>query len=114
MIKFIVQKWRDYTVLPGWALNAIFSCVRLFVIPWTVACEAPLSIDFSRQEYWSELTFPPPGGLPDPGTELGFPVSPALAGRFFATEHLGSPKCNHIYLLKVRFENIHGRKYCKK
>ena len=44
---------------------------------------APLSVGFSRQEYWSELPFPLPGDLPDPGTESGSPVSPALAGRFF-------------------------------
>ena len=43
--------------------------------PWTVACQAPLSMEFSRQEYWSGLPFPPPGDLPDPGIE---PRSPAL------------------------------------
>ena len=51
--------------------------------PWTVACQAPLSLGFSRQEYWSGLPFPPPGDLPYPEIE---PVSPALAGRFFTTE----------------------------
>ena len=50
------------------------SCVRLFATPWTVALQAPLSMGFSRQEYWSELPFPPPGDLPDPRIE---PVSPA-------------------------------------
>ena len=43
------------------------SRVRLFVTPWTVACQAPLSMGFSRQEYWSGLPCPPPGDLPDPG-----------------------------------------------
>ena len=47
-----------------------FSRVRLFVTPWTVAHQAPLSMGFFRQEYWSGLPFPPPGGLPDPGIEL--------------------------------------------
>ena len=42
-----------------------FSHVRLFVTLWTVACQAPLSMGFSRQEYWSGLPFPPPGHLPD-------------------------------------------------
>ena len=47
----------------------VLSHVRLFAVPWTVACQAPLSMGFSRQEYWSELPFPPPGDLPDPRTE---------------------------------------------
>ena len=59
-----------------------FSRVRLFVTPWTVACQVPLSMGFSRQEHWSRLPCPPPGDLPDPGME---PTSPALAGRFFTT-----------------------------
>ena len=45
-----------------------------FATPWTVACQAPLSMGFSRQEYWSGLPDPPPGDLPKPGTE---PLSPA-------------------------------------
>ena len=59
-----------------------FSCVRLFATPWTVARQAPLSIGFCRQEYWSGLPFPPPGDLPNPGTETEFPVSPALQASF--------------------------------
>ena len=51
------------------------SCVRLFATPWTVAHQAPLSVEFSRQEYWSGLPFPSTGDLPDPGIE---PRSPAL------------------------------------
>ena len=61
------------------------------VIPWTVACWAPLSMGFSRQEYWSGLPFPPPGDLPDEGIELTSLVSPALAGRFFTTAPHGKP-----------------------
>ena len=53
------------------------------VFPWTVAHQAPLSLEFSRQENWSELPFPSPGDLPCLGVE---PTSPALAGRFFTTE----------------------------
>ena len=49
-----------------------------FVIPWTVSRQAPLSVGFSRKEYWSGLPFPSPGALPNPGIE---PVSPALADR---------------------------------
>ena len=57
-----------------------FSHVQLSVTLWTVACQAPLSMGFSREEYWNALPFPSPGDLPDLGIELG---SPALAGRFF-------------------------------
>ena len=52
-----------------------FSHVRLFATPWTAACQAPLSMGFSRQEYWSGLPCPPPGDLPNPGIE---PRSPTL------------------------------------
>ena len=62
-----------------------FSRVRLFATPWTVACQAPLSMGFSRQECWSELPFPPPGDLPNPGLEPVSFTSPALAGRFLTT-----------------------------
>ena len=46
---------------------SLFSSVQFFATPWTVACQPPLSMGFSRQEYWSELPCPPPGDLPDPG-----------------------------------------------
>ena len=59
------------------------SQVRLFSNPWTAALQAPLSMGFSRQEYWSGMPFPSPGNLPDPGIELESFASPALAGRFF-------------------------------
>ena len=62
-------------------LYLLCTCVRrrsvmswLFVTPWTVACEAPLSMGFSRQEYWSRLPFPSPGDLPSPGINPGFPA----------------------------------------
>ena len=58
------------------------SCIRLVETPWTIAHQAPLPMQFSRQEYWSELPFTPPKDLPDPGAE---PVPPALAGGFFTT-----------------------------
>ena len=62
------------------------------VTPWSAACQAPLSLRFSRQEYWSGLPRPPPENLLDPGIEPVFPVSPALPGRFFTTStRLGSP-----------------------
>ena len=54
-------------------------CVQLFATPWTVAYHAPPSMGFSRQEYWSELPFPSPGDLPNPGIELGSPTLQADA-----------------------------------
>ena len=60
----------------------LLSRVRLFATPWTLVYQAPPSMGFSRQEYWSELSFPSPGDLPDPGVT---PVSLALAGGFFTT-----------------------------
>ena len=57
------------------------SCVRLFATPWTVAYQAPQSMEFSRQEYWSGLPFPSPGDLPNPGNN---PKSPALHAEYMA------------------------------
>ena len=66
----------------------MFSCVQLFVNPWTIAPQTPLFMEFFKQEHWKGLPFPPLGDLPDPGTKL---ASPALAGRFFTTEPPGKP-----------------------
>ena len=63
----------------------VLSCVRLFVTPWTVACQAPLSMEFSMQEYWSWLPFPLLRGLPDPEIKPLSLASPALVGGFFTT-----------------------------
>ena len=60
-----------------------FSCVQLFVTLWTVAHQTPLSMRFSRQDYWSRLPCPPPGALPDPGVKPTSLISPALAGGLF-------------------------------
>ena len=57
-----------------------------FVTPWTAAHQAPLYVEFSKQEYWRGLPFPPPGDLPNPGIEPMSPASPALAGWFFTAE----------------------------
>ena len=61
----------------------LLSCVRLFATPWTVAHQAPPSMGFSRQEYWSGLPFPSPGDLPNPGIE---PRSPALQADYLTSE----------------------------
>ena len=64
------------------------SCVQLLVTPWTVAHQAPLSMGFSRQEYWSGFPFPSPGDLPNPGIE---PRSPALQTDALSSEPPGKP-----------------------
>ena len=65
-----------------------FSRVQLFATLWTVACQASLSIGFSRQEYWSGLPFPSPGNLPDPGVE---PRSPVLQVDSLPSDPPGKP-----------------------
>ena len=74
------------------AFLCVLSHVRFSVTPWTIAHQAPLSMQSFRQEYWSGLPFPPPGDLPHPGTEPLSLVSPALAGRFFTTAPLGKSR----------------------
>ena len=77
---------------PGTAVAAkSLTCVQLFVTPWTVAYQAPPSMGFSREEYWSGFPFPSPGDLPNPGIE---PRSPALQADALLSEPQGSP----IYL----------------
>ena len=64
-------------------LSQLLSLVQPFAVSWTVVCQAPLSMGFPRQEYWSGVPFPTPGDLPDPGIEPPSLGSPALAGGFF-------------------------------
>ena len=67
----------------------LLSCVRLFATPGTIACQAPLSMRFSKQEYWRGLPFPSPGDLLNPGIK---PRSPALQADSFPAEPPGKPK----------------------
>ena len=60
----------------------LLSCVWLFVTPWTVALQAPLSIGLSWQKYWNGLPFPPLGDLPDSGIESASPAALPLTGGF--------------------------------
>ena len=69
----------------------LLSCVRLFETPRTAAYQASLSMEFSRQEYWSRLSFPTPGDLPDPGIKPMSLAPPALAGGLFSTVLPGKP-----------------------
>ena len=72
-------------------------CVWFFELPWSIACQAHLSLEFSRQGNWSGLTFSPPGDLSDPGIKPASSVSPALADRLFTTEPPGKPIHMHTY-----------------
>ena len=71
-----------------WTMKKVksLSHVRLFVTPWTIAHQVPPSMGFSRQEYWSGLSFPSPGDLPDPGIE---PRSPTLQADALTSEPPG-------------------------
>ena len=84
----------------------LFSCVQLFVTPRTVPHQAPLSVGFSRQEYWSGLPFFPSGNLSDLGFEPKSPTSPALASGIFTTEPPGKPCSTSIqfqFCKKLKF-----------
>ena len=86
----------NYTKIKGFffffIFELLFSHVLLFVTLWTVAHQAPLSIAFPRQEFWSGLPFPSPGGLSHPEIE---PTSLALTGRFFTIDPPGKPKLKY-------------------
>ena len=75
------------------------SCVQLFATLWTVASQAPLSMGFFRQEYWSRLPCPLPGDLPDSGMELVSLMSPSWADRFFTISTTWEAK--YIYLAQM-------------
>ena len=79
---------------------AMLSHVQLFATPWIVAHQALLSMEFSRQEYWSGLPFPPPGDLLDPGTEPTSHKSPTLAGGFFTSWATGEA-LSSLYLCQI-------------
>ena len=109
----------------------VLSCVWLFATPWTIAQQAPLSMGFSRQEYWSGLSFPPPGDLPNPRIKTVSSVAPALQADSLPMSHWGSPKtlgvilnysfsslpspicissvllCNKLYLISACWETGH-------
>ena len=79
------------------------SCVQLFETPWTVGHQAPPSMGFPRQEYWSGLLFLSPGDLPHPGIELG---SPALQADASASEPPGKPNLINMYEVSIMSINF--------
>ena len=82
---------RDLNSVGCLAVVQSLGSVQLFLTPWTVAPQAPLSVEFSRQEYWTRLPFPTPGDFPHPGIKPVSLASPALAGVFFTTVLPGKP-----------------------
>ena len=88
----------DCCMIHCYAVLNFFSRIWLFVTPWALG-QALLSMGFSRQEYWSVLSWPLPGDLPNPGIELASLTSSALAGRFFTTSTTGELSC--IYHITV-------------
>ena len=81
------------------------SHVQLFVTPWTIAHQAPLPVEYSRQEYWREEPFPLPKDLPNPETEPTSPLSPTMTGGFFTLSQLGSPKT--ILVAQISMIDLH-------
>ena len=120
MAKVLKKKKILFSFLPQWAslllqlrhdYNLLFircgsvaSVVSDTAAPWTAAHQAPLSMGFSRQEYWSGLPCPPPGGLPDPGIQPASPASLASQTDSLPLSHQGSP-LNKVPDLKVNLEN---------
>ena len=103
----LLSTWNyHYTVNQPWCYSIIVlitqSCLT-FATLWTVAPKAPLSMEFSRQEFWSGLPFPSPRDLPDPGTK---PKSPALAGRFFTVWDTREVLITYIQYKKKFFINF--------
>ena len=97
LLFFLLVMERFYELLTSLCcMLSRFSRVRLLATPWTVSHQAPLSMGFSRQEYWDGLPCPPPGDLPNPGIE---PISPALQVDSLPLSHQESPLKSSVLLL---------------
>ena len=96
----------------------MLSCIQLFPTPWektdrqTVVYQAPLSMEFPRQEYWGRLPFSPPGDLPDSGMELASLMSLELAGGFFTTGTTWDALIAEVLVMveMTKVENVGKRK----
>ena len=110
----IMSKKTTYLNLNMWMCTQSLSHVQHFVTPWTVTCQAPLSMGFSRQGYGSGVLFPSSGNLPDPGNKPASLVSPALAGGFFTTYTnlylCLTPSCMVLVTLTMFWRCIFSRK----
>ena len=94
-------KTRKHTHTHTHTHTCAHTCSVIFGTPWTVAHQAPLSMEFSRQEYWSVLPCPTPGDLPDTGIEPSSPASPEMAGGFSTTASLGKPQKANGWVLTL-------------
>ena len=91
----------------------VLTHVWLFAAPWTLAHQAPLSMEFSRKEYWNGLPLPTSGDLPNPGIKPKSPMSIPLAGRFFTTNTIWEGSLNSQQLFKcIVPTNKHKKSYC--
>ena len=107
---FLIYLWRQMYSTSTYSSAILFLVhVRLFTTPRTVAHQAPLSMGFSRQEYWSGLPFPSPGHLPDAGIKPVSLMFPALASRFFTTGTTWEALVHHGDCI-----NLHSRQLCKR
>ena len=91
---------------------SLLSHVQFFETPWTIALQAPLSMEFSWQEYRSGLPFPPSGDLPNQGIKPIFLASSALAGRFFTIVLPGKPTHTHTHIYWNIIQPQKRRKFC--
>ena len=96
-------KWTWYLQCLPACLLSYFSRVWLFATLWTIAHQSPLSMGFSRQEYWSGLPHPAPGDFPNPGIE---PLSPALLAGSLPSEPWGKPRISPILEPKIGYRNM--------
>ena len=95
-----LKNWLSLVLYKCLVVSQMLSCVWLFATPWTVAHQAPLSMKFSRQEYWSGLPFSLPGDLPNPGVKPMSLTSPASAGGFLLArcvlDSCSNVRCNRV------------------
>ena len=97
-----MNPWAHSDLLSETSLVCVRCHVQPFVVPWTVAHQAPLSMGFSRQEYWSGLPSPPPGDCPDLGMGPASPASLPFAGRFINTSATWEALCSkHIFEIEL-------------
>ena len=92
----LLSTWNYHNIVNWLSLSLVIKLCPTLATPWTVACQAPLSMGFSRQEYWRGLPFPSPGNLPDP--EIG-PTVPASSPALQADSLPLGPLGKHIYVL---------------
>ena len=89
---FSIKEERNTSYVVLWPFKFVLTSVKFQMSGWTIACQTPLSMGFSRQDYWSGLRCPSTGDLPNPGIESVSLMSPGLAGGFFITSAPRKPR----------------------